>query len=123
MPTGKPLKTFRANSAAYQWKLLDLLDDDKVKYAVGGHLDAATVEAGGTIPAKAWQPYNDGFVAETVHIMNKMNTSFRLVRNQTAHPQTVIPGPGRNGANLSGLTWFRAPSFFHSLRGGFADLS
>ncbi len=37
------------------------------------------MEAGGTIPAKAWQPYNDGFVAETVHIMNKMNTSFRLI--------------------------------------------
>ena len=79
MPVGKRITAFRADSASYQGKLLDRLHDDHVSYAVGGHLDAATMEAIRSIHAKAWRPYRDGFVAETVHTMNLMKTAFRLI--------------------------------------------
>lgn len=79
MPAGKRITAFRADSAGYQGKLLDLLHEDHVAYAIGGHLDAATLAAIAAIPAKAWRPYRDGFVAETVHTMNTMKTAFRLI--------------------------------------------
>lgn len=79
MPAGKRITAFRADAASYQGKLLDRLQDDCVRYAVGGHLDAAAAEAIRSIPAPAWRPYRDGFVAETVHTMNLMKTAFRLI--------------------------------------------
>ncbi len=79
MPAGKRIGAFRADSAGDQGKLLDQLAHDGVQYAVGGHLDAATLEVIAAIPAAAWVPYRDGFVAETVHTMNKMETAFRLI--------------------------------------------
>ena len=79
MPKGKKITAFRADSASYQGKLLDRLKADHVKYAVGGHLDVATLEAIRTIPDSAWEPYRDGFIAETVHTMNKMKSAFRLI--------------------------------------------
>ena len=63
MPAGKRITAFRADSAAYRGKLLDLLHEDRVSYAVGGHLDAATLAAIAAMPAAAWRPYRDGFVA------------------------------------------------------------
>jgi Transposase DDE domain group 1 len=79
MPAGKRITAFRADSASYQGDLLDRLHDDHVSYAVGGRLDAATLAVIAAVPAKAWRPYRDGFVAETVHTMNTMKTAFRLI--------------------------------------------
>lgn len=79
MPVGERIVAFRADSASYQGDLLDRLQKDTVEYAVGGRLDAATLAAIAAIPAKAWRPYRDGFVAETVHTMNRMETAFRLI--------------------------------------------
>ncbi len=79
MPAGKRIAAYRADSAAYQGALLDALQDDGVVYAVGADLDAAVREAIRTIPTERWMPYRDGYVAETVHTMNKMRYAFRLV--------------------------------------------
>jgi hypothetical protein len=79
MPPGKRITAFRADSASYQGELLDRLHDDHVSYAVGGRMDSATREVIAAIPAEAWRPYRDGFVAETVHTMNNMRTAFRLI--------------------------------------------
>jgi hypothetical protein len=79
MPAGKRIAAFRADSAAYQGRLLDELEDDGVLYAVGADLDAAIRETIRHIPKERWLPYHDGYVAETVHTMNKMRHAFRLV--------------------------------------------
>jgi len=79
MPAGKRIAAFRADSAAYQGLLLDELEEDGVAYAVGADLDAAVREAIRHIPPERWRPYRDGWVAETVHTMNKMKHAFRLV--------------------------------------------
>jgi hypothetical protein len=79
MPPGKKITAFRADSAAYQGRLLDELQDDGVAYAVGADLDAAVREAIRSIPPDRWQAYGDGWIAETVHTMNKTKHAFRLV--------------------------------------------
>ncbi len=79
MPAGKKIVAYRADSAGYQGLLLDELADDGVVYAVGADLDTAVREAIRCIPPKRWAPYRDGWVAETVHTMNKMKHAFRLV--------------------------------------------
>jgi hypothetical protein len=79
MPEGKTITAFRADSAAYQGLLLDQLQDDSVAYAVGADLDAAVREAIRSIPPGRWQRYGDGWIAETVHTMNKTKYAFRLV--------------------------------------------
>lgn len=79
MPPGKRIVAYRADSAAFQGALLDELSGDGVVYAVGADLDTAVREAIGTIPPERWKPYRDGYVAETVHTMNKMRHAFRLV--------------------------------------------
>jgi hypothetical protein len=95
MPAGKRITAFRADSAGYQGKLLDLLSHDHVCYAVGGKLDAATLEVIASIPEKAWQPYRDGFVAETVHTMNKMKTAFRLIVFKRLRQGSLFPEEGK----------------------------
>lgn len=95
MPPGKRIGAFRAGPASYQGKLLDLLHDNHVSYAVGGHLDAATLEAIRSIPAEAWRPYRDGFVAETVHTMNLMKTAFRLIVFKRLRQGPLFCGEGQ----------------------------
>jgi hypothetical protein len=95
MPAGKRITAFRADSASYQGKLLDLLSHDGVRYAVGGHLDAATLVAIATIPPASWRPYRDGFVAETVHTMNTMKTAFRLIVFKRLRQGSLFPEEGQ----------------------------
>ena len=96
MPAGKRIAAFRADSAAYQGKLLDLLANDHVHYAVGGRMDVATIEAIQTIPNEAWRPYRDGFVAETMHTMNNMKTAFRLIVFKRLKQGSLFPEDGRH---------------------------
>jgi hypothetical protein len=79
MPAGKRITAFRADAASYQGDLFDELAEDKVAYAVGGRLDKATLEGINAIRPEQWRPYQDGWIAETVHTMNEMKTAFRLV--------------------------------------------
>ena len=95
MPAGKRITAFRADSAGYQGKLLDLLSHDGVQYAVGGHLDAATLDAIAVIPPAAWRPYRGGFVAETVHTMNTMKTAFRLIVFKRLRQGSLFPEEGQ----------------------------
>ena len=95
MPAGKRIAAFRADSAGYQGKLLDRLQKDHVEYAIGGCLDAATLEAIAAIPAAAWRPYRDGFVAETVHTMNTMKTAFRLIVFKRLRQGSLFPEEGQ----------------------------
>ena len=94
MPPGKRITAFRADSASYQGELLDRLQSDGVRYAVGGHADAATMEAIRSIPETAWRPYRDGFVAETVHTMNTMKTAFRLIVFKRLRQGSLFPEEG-----------------------------
>jgi len=79
MPKGKKIKAFRADSAAYQADVINYCHDHGIAYAIGGDLDEAVKKVISAIKADEWHPYQNGFISETVHCMNKTKEAFRLV--------------------------------------------
>jgi len=79
MPKGKRIKAFRADSAAYQAKVINYCHDNGIAYAIGGDLDEAVKKVILTIQDDEWRLYQNGFIGETVHCMNQTKKAFRLV--------------------------------------------
>ncbi len=79
MPKGKKIKAFRGDSAAYQAKVINYCQDNGIKYAIGADLDQAVKEVIGTMKDGQWRPYQNGFIGEAIHCMNKTKEAFRLV--------------------------------------------
>jgi len=79
MPKGKKIKAFRADSAAYQAKVLNYCQSNGIEYAIGGDLDQAVKEVIATMKDEEWSPYQNGFIGETIHCMNETKEAFRLV--------------------------------------------
>lgn len=79
LPDGKHIKAFRADSAAYQAAIINYCDGNGIKWAIGADLDEAVVRQIKSIGNSDWQVYQNGFIAETVHCMNKTDQAFRLV--------------------------------------------
>jgi hypothetical protein len=79
MPKGKKIKAFRADSAAYQANVINYCQDNGIAYAIGGDLDEAVKKVISVMKDDEWCPYQNGFIGETVHCMNKTKEAFRLV--------------------------------------------
>ncbi len=79
LPSGKRIKYFRSDSAAYKGDIIDYCEDKGIEYAIGAKLDEAVVELINKIPKKHWRDYEDGEIGEAVHTMNKNRYSFRLI--------------------------------------------
>lgn len=79
LPIGKFVKAFRADSAAYQADIINYCEGKGIKYAIGADLDAAVIRQIRSIGDNDWQVYQNGFIAEAVHCMNKTMQAFRLV--------------------------------------------
>lgn len=79
LPKGKKLKAIRADSAAYQAGIINYCEVEGIEFALGGDLDEAVVKVINNIPAENWRPYKTGYIAETIHTMNKTISSFRLI--------------------------------------------
>lgn len=79
MPKGKKIKAFRADSAAYQAKVINYCQNNGIEYAIGGDLDEAVKEVIASMKDEEWSPYQNGFIGETIHCMNKTKEAFRLV--------------------------------------------
>ena len=79
LPKGKHIKAFRADSAAYQAEIINYCDGKGIEFAIGADLDQAVVRQIKSLSPMDWQAYQNGFIAETVHCMNKSKQAFRLV--------------------------------------------
>lgn len=79
LPIGKSIKAFRADSASYQASIINYCHDNGIKFAIGADLDAAVLRQIQSLSSQDWQPYQNGFIAETVHCMNKTKQAFRLL--------------------------------------------
>ncbi len=79
MPKGKRIKAFRSDSAAYQAEIINHCEGNDMKFAIGADLDEAVLGAIRAIPKEDWEPYKNGYIAETVHSMNKTKKAFRLI--------------------------------------------
>jgi len=53
--------------------------DNGIAYAIGGDLDEAVKKGISTIENDEWRPYQNGFIGETVHCMNRTKEASRLV--------------------------------------------
>jgi len=79
MPKGKRIKALRSDSAAYQADIINYCESEGIQFAIGADLDEAVLEAIGAITNKDWAPYKNGYIAETIHSMNKTKDAFRLI--------------------------------------------
>jgi len=79
MPKGKKIKAFRSDSAAYQAKVINHCQGNGTEFAIGGDLDEAVKSVIKSMGDDEWRPYQNGFISETVHCMNKTKKAFRLV--------------------------------------------
>ncbi|MBK7953899.1 MAG: IS1380 family transposase [Candidatus Accumulibacter sp.] len=79
LPKGHRIAHVRLDSAGYQADLFNHCEDTGKTFAIGGRLDAPTLQAIAEIPESAWKTYADCAVAETVHSMNDTRKSFRLI--------------------------------------------
>jgi len=79
MPKGKSIKFLRSDSAGYQADIINYCESEGIQFAIGADLDEAVLEAIRTISNEDWAPYKNGYIAETVHSMNKTKEAFRLI--------------------------------------------
>jgi hypothetical protein len=82
MPKGKRIGNYRADSASYQWALINELETDGVKWAITADIDTAVKAIIGGIPSEQWEEPEKGCgyeIAEAVHSMDKTEKAFRLV--------------------------------------------
>ena len=79
LPKGKRITALRSDSAAYQANIINYCEQKGIQFAIGADLDEAVVGAITAIPEKAWKPYKNGYIAETIHSMEKTEEAFRLI--------------------------------------------
>jgi hypothetical protein len=79
MPKGKRVNALRSDSAAYQAEIINYCEQERIRFAIGADLDKAVVGAIQAIAENEWSPYQSGYIAETVHSMEKTDTAFRLI--------------------------------------------
>jgi hypothetical protein len=79
LPKGKWINAFRADSAAYQAKVLNYCQDNGIEFGIGADLDKAVKGVIKNMREDEWRPYQNGFIGETVHCMQETEEAFRLV--------------------------------------------
>jgi hypothetical protein len=90
MPAGKRIGFLRADSASYQAGIINYCQEQGVKFAIGGDLDSAVMKLIKAIPRQDWSPYQDGFIAEAVHSMEKTKKAFRLIVIRRPYQQNLF---------------------------------
>jgi hypothetical protein len=79
MPKGKKITALRSDSAAYQAEVINYCEGHGIQFAIGADLDTSVLTAIGAIPEDGWKPYKNGYIAETIHCMEKTEKAFRLI--------------------------------------------
>ena len=100
MPAGKRIAALRSDSAAYQADIINWCEEDdkaRVLFAIGADLDAAVRTVIGTISLEDWSPYQDGYIAETVHSMNRTKKAFRLIVIRRPAQMDLLTGQEKVG--------------------------
>jgi hypothetical protein len=90
MPRGKRITALRSDSAAYQAEIINYCEDNGIQFAIGADLDEAVVSAIRAIPEKEWKPYKSGYIAETIHSMEKTDEAFRLIVIRRPYQRTLF---------------------------------
>ena len=79
MPKGTRIANVRADSAAYQARIINWCEENNIQFTIGGDKDKAVVSAIKKILDEDWRSFREGHIAETVHTMNNTFQAFRLI--------------------------------------------
>lgn len=117
LPKGHRIAHVRLDSAGYQADIFNHCEDTGKTFAIGGRLDAPTLQAIAEIPEASWKRYADCAVAETVHSMGETKKSFRLIvvkyRRQAElfdeTPKYHVIASNRAESTADTLIWYRRP--------------
>lgn len=90
MPKGKNIKSLRSDSAAYQVDIINYCELKGMKFAIGADLDEAVLKTIRAIPDKDWGSYKSGYIADTVHSMNKTKDAFRLIVIRRPYQESIF---------------------------------
>jgi len=90
LPKGKRIKALRSDSAGYQADIINYCEGKGIEYAIGAVLDEAVMGAIESIGADEWKPHKNGYIAETVHCMEKTKKAFRLVVIRRAYQKELF---------------------------------
>ena len=90
IPKGKKIKALRADSAAYQADIINYCESEGIKFAIGADLDEAVLKTIRAIPDKDWSSYKRGYIADTVHSMNKTKEAFRLIVIRRPYQRSIF---------------------------------
>ena len=90
LPKGKKLKSIRIDSAGYQAAIINYCESEGIEFAIGGDLDEAVVKLINNISEANWKSYKSGYMAETIHTMNKTESSFRLIVIRRPYQQSMF---------------------------------
>ena len=90
LPKGKRIASVRSDSAAYQADIINYCEQEGIQFAIGADLDEAVVQAIKGVPDGDWKPYQNGYIAETVHSMNKTAQAFRLIIMRRPYQGTLF---------------------------------
>jgi len=90
MPKGKRIAFLRSDSAAYQAEIINYCEQNRIQFAIGADLDEAVLEAIRAIPDKDWKSYKNGYIAETIHSMNKTKEAFRLIVIRRSYQSNIF---------------------------------
>ena len=90
MPKGKGIKALRADSATYQADIINYCESEGIEFAIGADLDEAVLNAIRAILDKDWKTYKNGYIADTVHSMNKTKEAFRLIVIRRPYQSTIF---------------------------------
>ena len=115
LPKGHRIAHVRLDSAGYQAEIFNYCEETGKTFAIGGRLDAPTLQAIAEIPAVSWKTYADCAVAETVHSMGETKKAFRLIvvkyRRQAElfdeSPKYHVIASNRVESTADTLSWYR----------------
>ena len=115
LPKGHRIASVRLDSAGYQADIFNYCEQTGKTFAIGGRLDAPTLEAIEAIPAFAWTQYADCALAETLHSMNGTHNAFRVIvvkYNRHAElfddkPRYHVIASNRIETTAATLVWYR----------------
>lgn len=80
IPKGKKISMFRADSASYQAAIFNWCEQNHIKYAVGGHMDASVKTIIKELAESRWEKYQDSSsIARVTHCMDKTDKAFNLI--------------------------------------------
>lgn len=93
MPNGKKITRFRADGASYQANIFNWCEENKVKFAVGGHMDLSVKTKISELKKTDWKKYQDtSSITKITHCMENTDKAFDLiVIRRPWQPDLLVP--------------------------------